>query len=72
VAAVQLRSGSAGQFILTVAGSAGSTYDIQATQDFQTWTVIGTVTLGAGGLLDFTDTNAANFPLRFYRTHETP
>jgi Fibronectin type III domain len=72
VAVVQLRSGSAGQFILTVTGPSGQSYDIQATQDFKAWTVIGTVTVGAGGSLDFTDTNAANFPQRFYRTQETP
>jgi hypothetical protein len=56
------------QFILTVTGQVGHTYDIQATQDFKTWTVIGTMTVGATGLLNFTDTNAASFSRRFYRT----
>ncbi len=56
------------QFILTVTGPVGHTYDIQATPDFKTWTVIGTVTVGASGSVDFTDTNAASFPRRFYRT----
>lgn len=69
---VNIRSAPAGQFILTVAGPIGSTYEILATQDFTVWTVIGTVTLGVGGLLDFTDTNAASFSHRFYRTLETP
>jgi Fibronectin type III domain len=59
---------SGGQFILTVTGPAEHTYDIEATQDFTTWTVIGTVTLDDSGSLDFTDTNAAEFPQRFYRT----
>jgi hypothetical protein len=68
---VQIRSGPAGQFILTVSGPAGQTYDVLASQDLSVWTVIGTVTPGAGGSLDFTDTNAANFPQRFYRTEET-
>ncbi len=54
------------QFILTVAGPVGHTYDILATPDCITWTVIGTVTVGAGGSVDFTDTNAASFPLRLY------
>ena len=49
-------------------GPIGHTYDILATQDFVTWTVIGTVTVGASGSLDFTDTNAASFSKRFYRT----
>jgi hypothetical protein len=65
---VQLRVTPTRQFILTVNGPIGHTYDIQATQDFKTWTVIGTVTVGASGSLDFTDTNAASFSRRFYRT----
>jgi hypothetical protein len=56
------------QFVLTVNGPVGHTYKIQATQDFKTWTVIGTVTVGASGSLNFTDTNAASFSRRFYRT----
>jgi hypothetical protein len=50
-----------------VTGAAGSTHSIEATQDFVVWTVIGTVIVGDSGLLEFTDTNAANFPQRFYR-----
>jgi len=65
---VQIRITPTRQFVLTVTGPVGHTYDIQATQDFITWTVIGTVTIGASGSLDFTDTNAANFSRRFYRT----
>ena len=56
------------QFILTVTGPADQTYDIQATQDFITWTVIGTGTVGTNGTFNFTDTNAASFSKRFYRT----
>ena len=70
-AQVQIRSAPAGQFILTVSGPTGQTYNVQATQDLKTWTVIGTVTVGAGGSLDFTDTGAASFPQRFYRTQQT-
>jgi hypothetical protein len=58
---------AAGQFVLTVTGPAGQTYEIQATQDFKTWTVIGAVTVGAAGSLDFCDTNAPSFSSRFYR-----
>jgi len=66
---MQLRITPAKQFVLTVTGTAGHTYDIQATQDFKTWTVIGTVTVGTNGSTVFTDTNAASFSKRFYRTH---
>jgi hypothetical protein len=68
LARVQVRVTQARQFILTVTGQVGHTYDIQATQNFKTWTVIGTVTVGASGSVDFTDTNAASFSRRFYRT----
>jgi hypothetical protein len=68
LASVQVRSAPAGQFILTVSGPSGHTYQILASPDFKVWTVIGTVTVGAGGSLDFTDTNAAAFTQRFYRT----
>ena len=62
---MQIRSAPAGQLMLTVSGLTGHTYDIQATQDFMTWTVIGTVTVGDSGSLDFTDSDAANFPRAF-------
>ncbi len=66
---LQASSAITGQFGLMVTGMTGHTYNIEATQDFKVWTVIGTVTIGAGGGSSFTDTNAANFPQRFYRTH---
>jgi hypothetical protein len=58
-------------FNFALNGRATHTYDIQATQDFTTWTVIGTVTTDAGGSAGFTDTNAASFPRRFYRIRDT-
>jgi hypothetical protein len=70
LAKVQFQITPTKQFILTVAGQNGHTYDIQATQDFITWTVIGTITMGASGSLTFTDTNAASFSKRFYRIRE--
>ena len=71
-AQIQLRGMSGGQLTMNVSGPAGHTYDIEATEDFVNWTVIGTVTLDAGGSLDFTDTNAMNFLTRFYRLVEHP
>jgi hypothetical protein len=64
---VQLAVTPARQFVLTVTGTAGQTNQIQATQDFKTWAVIGAVTVGTGGSATFTDTNAPNFARRFYR-----
>jgi hypothetical protein len=65
---LQISRAPAGQFTLTMGGLTGHTYQILATQDFTAWTVIGTVTAGAGGLVNFTDTNAASYSRRFYRT----
>ena len=67
LAKVQFQVTPAKQFILTVTGTIGHTYNVQASQDLITWTVIGTVTMGANGSSNFTDTNAASFSKRFYR-----
>ena len=71
---LNIRAASARQIVLTVSGLVGHTYEILATakSDFMTWIVIGTVTVGAGGSVDFTDPNAANYPARLYRTLEIP
>jgi hypothetical protein len=68
---MQIQGLSGGQFVLTLTGPAGHTYDIEATEDFTIWTVIGTVTVEASNSFDFTDINAADFPQRFYRTRDT-
>ena len=67
---VQIGVASNGQVTVTVTGQIGRTYDILATETFTAWTVIGTVTLGGSGSVDFTDTNAASFSKRFYRIHD--
>jgi hypothetical protein len=69
---VQIRVTAAGLAVLTVNGLMGQTYDLEAAQIFPAWIVIGTVTLGASGSVEFTDTDAANFPQRFYRTKQKP
>jgi len=68
LAGVQLTVTPTRQFKLSLTGTIGHVYNVQATQDFKTWTVIGTVTMGTNGLSVFTDTNAASFTKRFYRT----
>ena len=76
VPTVQIRRAPGGQVILTVTGPAGQGYNVQATQDFTAWTVIGTATAkafaAAGAEVAFTDPNAASYPRRFYRTQTTP
>jgi hypothetical protein len=69
---VQVLAAPKPQFALIVGGLTGHSYDIEATQDFKTWAVIGNVTMDTNGATSFTDTNAALFPTRFYRTRATP
>jgi len=68
---VRVRVTPSRQVVLTVTGQTGHTHEIQATQNFTTWTVINTVTLGASGSMDVIDANAASFPRRFYRVRDT-
>ena len=70
IPSVQMHAVPNGQFILTLTGTMGHTYDIEATEDFTTWTVIGRVILEASGSFDFIDTKAADFAKRFYRAHD--
>lgn len=62
---------AAGQANLALSGLIGHTYEIQATQDLTAWTAIGLVTLNTDGLGNFSDTNAASYTKRFYRTRDT-
>jgi hypothetical protein len=68
---LQIQSRPGGLFMLSATGITGHTYDIEATEDLNTWTVIGTTTMGVGGSFSFTDTNAASYSKRFYRTRDT-
>ena len=73
LAGAQLQAGTVadGQFMLTVNGPAGHTYQIEATTDLINWTIIGTQTMGSSGSFEFTDYDAASYPARFYRTEDT-
>lgn len=59
-----------GEVVLKMNGIIGHSYDIEATEDLTKWTKIASVTVGDGGLVEFQDPNAANFPKRFYRTRD--
>jgi uncharacterized repeat protein (TIGR01451 family) len=56
-----------GKFRLSVAGSAGVVFDVEASEDLVTWTRIGTVTGSSAGTVEFTDPDAAGRHQRFYR-----
>jgi hypothetical protein len=59
---------NASKSVITVWGLLGHKYQVQATQDFKTWTTLGTVTVGNTGSATFT--NTTTLTRRFYRTQE--
>ena len=61
--------GTNGNITLNGTGTIGVTYSVQANTNLNTtnWIVIGTSQGNFNGALLFTDTNATNFPMRFYR-----
>lgn len=58
-----------GHITLTGTGNSGSTYLIEANTNLTTtnWITLGSVIGNWNGDISFTDTNAPNFPQRFYR-----
>lgn len=58
-----------GSVQFTGSGVANLFYTVQANTNLATatWITIGTTNAGAGGILQFTDTNAPNFKERYYR-----
>jgi hypothetical protein len=59
-----------GSFQINGAGYPSAVYNIEATEDLTPpadWRPIGTVTADGAGQISFTDTDAPNFPRRFYR-----
>jgi uncharacterized repeat protein (TIGR01451 family) len=64
-----------GSFTLNLAGAPGGTYILEATTNLSpvvVWLPIATNTIGAGGVWQFTDTSATNFPQQFYRLLVAP
>jgi hypothetical protein len=66
---VTLQKRSDGTFILEAQGYPGESFDLQASSDLQSWLDLGTSTADTNGLMQFDDTNAANYPARFYLTN---
>jgi hypothetical protein len=63
-----------GSVTMDLTGGAGSTYIVQATTDLATgiWLPLATNVLDTNGVWQFTDTDATNFPQRFYRSMLAP
>ncbi|MGA2243210.1 MAG: hypothetical protein ABSH11_14390, partial [Verrucomicrobiota bacterium] len=52
---------------VTLSGSPDQTYVLQASFDMHNWTAISTNLTDANGLFTFVDSDAKNYPSRFYR-----
>jgi hypothetical protein len=63
-----------GAVSLSLDGGFGSTYVLESTTDFVfgVWLPVATNTLGVTGTWQFTDTEATNFPQRFFRLKRVP
>ncbi len=55
-----------GDFQLEAQGSPSEPFDIQASTNLDTWLDLGDFAADTNGVLQFTDTNAGQFPTRFY------
>jgi hypothetical protein len=66
---VTVQRRSDGTVLLQAQGSPGESFDIQASADLQSWLDLGIFTADTNGLLQFDDTNAPNYPSRFYFTN---
>lgn len=53
------------------AGTAGHVYEVQASQNLKSWTVLGNVTADSSGTINYTDTTAPSYPNRTYRVRDT-
>jgi len=52
---------------LTLSGSTNQTYVLEASFDMHNWTALSTNLTDANGLFTFVDSDATNYPSRFYR-----
>ena len=68
----QIQTSADGQSVLAMRGQIGRQYDIEASEDLNTWKLIARVTIPDGGSLRFSDPDSPLFARRFYRTRPSP
>jgi hypothetical protein len=56
---------------LTGLGQSGHQYEVQASRNLKTWSVLGNVTADATGAFGYTDTTAPSYTYRCYRLRDT-
>ena len=70
IASLMILKNDLDQAILSGSGPIGYVFDVCATMDLSSWLVIGTVTVDATGLFQFTDQLSGEIPWRFYRLRQ--
>ena len=68
----RIQTSASGETVVIVQGLIGSQYDIEASEDLKSWSVIETVTMPQSASLEFSDPDAGTYPKRFYRTRQRP
>ena len=63
---LQIHLGAGGSIVLSALGQPGEVYNVLSSQDLNTWTNIGALTLDAAGSGQFTDPATARPPNSFY------
>jgi hypothetical protein len=58
--------------VLSIAGPPGQSYSVLGSEDLQTWTILGSVTLDASGSAQFSDSDGISHPARMYRLQQAP
>src|SRR6185436_2966236 len=58
---------SANGFSFNISGPAGSYWDVYASSDLNSWSLIAGTTLNSSGVASFSDSGAVGLPRRFYR-----
>jgi hypothetical protein len=66
---VSIQRQTNGTVLIETQGSPGESFDIQASSDLLNWLDLGRFLADTNGLMQFDDTNAPNFPARFYYTN---
>ena len=67
-----IRFSATGPTVVSVRGLNGRSYDILATDNFITWTVVSSVTLGVSGAAEFSYPVDPRVKQRFYRAEQKP
>lgn len=60
------------QAVLTLNAAGGQTFELLATTNLTTWTLLSSVIVGTNGLASYTDTAAPGFRARYYKARKTP